>query len=257
MASRIWQEVSAEEIIVGDVLQWGTDGRVRVVDVHHRWADDRILEPVCVISVAGPTDRFERNAGIRTGMTVRPLDKVTRMDPNRAAEVANTNLRTVMKSDARREAEIRALEGRQSLLMAQIMDETRDRRNDVSDPIAAYSALAAELAPLYIARKANLRRAARDAAPKPAPETAPARRAEPAKHTCNGGQGPHFGRKTAGCPRCDELLAGAEPRQGWTHRGRFSGPVTDAERTADIRAHFAGERHRSDGCGPVCTYGDW
>lgn len=27
------------------------------------------------------------------------------------------------------------------------------------------------------------------------------------KHTCNGGNGPLFGRKTAGCPRCDELLA--------------------------------------------------
>jgi hypothetical protein len=31
------------------------------------------------------------------------------------------------------------------------------------------------------------------------------------KHTCNGGNGPAFGRKTAGCPRCDELLAGAAP----------------------------------------------
>jgi hypothetical protein len=31
------------------------------------------------------------------------------------------------------------------------------------------------------------------------------------KHTCNGGNGPVFGRKTPGCPRCDELLAGAKP----------------------------------------------
>lgn len=28
------------------------------------------------------------------------------------------------------------------------------------------------------------------------------------KHTCGG---PVFGRKTPGCPRCDELLAGAAP----------------------------------------------
>lgn len=28
------------------------------------------------------------------------------------------------------------------------------------------------------------------------------------RHTCGG---PVFGRKTPGCPRCDELLAGAEP----------------------------------------------
>jgi hypothetical protein len=162
MGRTIWQEVNAEEIIVGDVLQWGVDGRVRVTESYRREADDRILEPAQVISVAGPTDRFERYAGMRSGMMVRPLDKVVRMDPNRAARVANTNLRTVMQADSRREAEIRALETRQSLHMAQIMDETRDRRNDVSDPIGAYRDLAAQLAPLYIARKANLRRAARD-----------------------------------------------------------------------------------------------
>lgn len=162
MGRSIWQEVTAEEIIPGDVIQWGTDGRMRVTEAYHREADDRILEPTRVIRVAGPTDRFERYAGIRTGMTVRPLDKVTRMDPNRAAEVANTNLRTVMKPDARREAEIRTLETRQSLHMAQIMDHTRDRNADVSDPTAAYGQLAAELAPLYIARKATLRRAAKN-----------------------------------------------------------------------------------------------
>lgn len=31
------------------------------------------------------------------------------------------------------------------------------------------------------------------------------------KHSCNEGNGPVFGRKTAGCSRCDELLAGAKP----------------------------------------------
>jgi hypothetical protein len=36
------------------------------------------------------------------------------------------------------------------------------------------------------------------------------------KHTCGG---PSFGRKTPGCPRCDELIAGAEPiAQPWRKR---------------------------------------
>lgn len=33
-------------------------------------------------------------------------------------------------------------------------------------------------------------------------------------HTCNGGGGPVWGRKTRGCPRCEELLAGA-PARTW------------------------------------------
>ena len=69
------------------------------------------------------------------------------------------------------------------------------------------------------------------------------------KHTCGG---PAFGRKTPGCPRCDELLAGAQPVQ-W----RASRRQEDARRSAEVRAHFAGERHRTGGCGPVCTFGDW
>ena len=32
------------------------------------------------------------------------------------------------------------------------------------------------------------------------------------KHTCGG---PVFGKKTIGCPRCDELLAGAPAVKGW------------------------------------------
>lgn len=31
-------------------------------------------------------------------------------------------------------------------------------------------------------------------------------------HTCNNGGGPNFGKKTPGCPRCDELITGAAPR---------------------------------------------
>lgn len=34
------------------------------------------------------------------------------------------------------------------------------------------------------------------------------------EHTCNGGNGPMWGRKLPGCPRCDELLAGA-PARTW------------------------------------------
>lgn len=32
------------------------------------------------------------------------------------------------------------------------------------------------------------------------------------EHTCNGGHGPMWGRKLPGCPRCEELLAGAASR---------------------------------------------
>ena len=71
------------------------------------------------------------------------------------------------------------------------------------------------------------------------------------KHTCGG---PSFGRLTAGCPRCDELAAGAPARQQpW----RETRKQEDARRAAEIHAHFAGERHRSGGCGPVCTFGEW
>jgi hypothetical protein len=37
------------------------------------------------------------------------------------------------------------------------------------------------------------------------------------EHTCGG---PKFGRKTPGCPRCDQLLAGATPRDRFTTRTR-------------------------------------
>lgn len=70
------------------------------------------------------------------------------------------------------------------------------------------------------------------------------------QHTCGG---PVFGRKTAGCPRCDELLAGAAPVV-WNIRSRAQ---EDAQRVREIHAHFTGEYHRSGKCGPVCTFGDW
>jgi len=72
------------------------------------------------------------------------------------------------------------------------------------------------------------------------------------KHTCNNGRGPNFGYKTAGCPRCDELTAGAKPAQWGPSRARI-----DQERAADIRAHFQSQRHLSGACGPCCTFGEW
>ena len=70
-----------------------------------------------------------------------------------------------------------------------------------------------------------------------------------AKHTCNDGFGPSFGRKTAGCPRCDELTAGA-PARTWAKS-------SDAMRCEEVSNHFASQRHTSGGCGPVCTFGEW
>jgi len=78
------------------------------------------------------------------------------------------------------------------------------------------------------------------------------------RHTCNTSQPGKplpFGKRAqpGQCPRCDELTAGAAPRTGWG----VSRAQADTARAADIRAHFASERHRSGGCGSVCTFGDW
>jgi hypothetical protein len=69
------------------------------------------------------------------------------------------------------------------------------------------------------------------------------------KHTCNEGRGPVFGRKLAGCPRCDELLAGA-PAVIWSGSRK-----AECERSllAAIRAH----RCSVSRCGPVCTAFDY
>ena len=72
------------------------------------------------------------------------------------------------------------------------------------------------------------------------------------KHTCGG---PAFGRKTPGCPRCDELLAGAEPVQwDWAEKRRRD----DALERRARAAHFAADGlHARGECGPVCTAFDW
>lgn len=66
------------------------------------------------------------------------------------------------------------------------------------------------------------------------------------KHTCGG---PIFGRKTIGCARCDELLAGAAPVQ-WSGARRAQ---QEARHLAEIRAHDC----KKSGCMVVCTFGDW
>ena len=74
------------------------------------------------------------------------------------------------------------------------------------------------------------------------------------KHQCNDGNGPVFGRKTAGCPRCDELLGGAPAVKGWGLKKR----EPEAATIRAIHAHFApGSPHAQGKCGPVCTFGDW
>lgn len=80
------------------------------------------------------------------------------------------------------------------------------------------------------------------------------------RHTCNNGDGPIFGRKTAGCPRCDELIGGAKPQEGW-------GARRAREDAANIRAihrmmECKGPSHQRDvNPGGYCTvcgagYGD-
>ena len=73
-------------------------------------------------------------------------------------------------------------------------------------------------------------------------------KAEPeaeAVHTCGG---PVFGRLAdrGTCPRCDELRAGAAPKQGWGRRSsRYDGYAT--------KPHSCQESN----CAPICTWGDW
>ena len=58
-----------------------------------------------------------------------------------------------------------------------------------------------------------------------------------------------FGRREPGCPRCEELDAGAPKRKGWGWRRKEE----ERRRTRAIQNHDC----KRDGCGPVCTFGDW
>jgi hypothetical protein len=56
-----------------------------------------------------------------------------------------------------------------------------------------------------------------------------------------------FGRREAGCPRCEEMNRGA-PAVRWTNRR-----AEEAKLVAEIRAHNCVAAK----CGPVCTAFDW
>ena len=61
--------------------------------------------------------------------------------------------------------------------------------------------------------------------------------------------GPNFGKRVEGCPRCEELNAGAQPIK-WRE-------TIEREREQEfIRALKAHDCKKSN-CGPVCTFGDW
>lgn len=71
-----------------------------------------------------------------------------------------------------------------------------------------------------------------------------------------------FGRKDATCPRCQELLNGAETRRGWGDRQMISNgqlvwrtkAQQEANRSREIREHDCKQSH----CHPtVCTAFDW
>lgn len=74
------------------------------------------------------------------------------------------------------------------------------------------------------------------------------------RHTCNDGAGPAFGRKSPGCARCDELLAGAAPRvaPAWV-RGVAAKRAMEQARTRAIRAHSC----KASGCASMCVKFDW
>ena len=70
------------------------------------------------------------------------------------------------------------------------------------------------------------------------------------QHTCGG---PVFGKKTIGCPRCDELIAGA-PAVKWAWAETAKHRKAQQERTLqEIRLHNC----KTSRCGPVCTAFDW
>lgn len=72
-------------------------------------------------------------------------------------------------------------------------------------------------------------------------------------NTTKHNHGSNFGRIVAGCPRCEELKNGAPAVAGW---GTYK-KAEEAQRRADVKAHFASAGHKNGGCGLQCTYGEW
>lgn len=81
------------------------------------------------------------------------------------------------------------------------------------------------------------------------------------RHNHNGGQALPFGRlKPVGqCPRCDQLRAGAAPRDAHPAlRAVQRRREDEAQQDAARREHFApGGPHARGVCGPVCTAFDY
>ena len=68
------------------------------------------------------------------------------------------------------------------------------------------------------------------------------------KHTCGG---PVFGKRTAGCPRCDELANGAAPAaHGYFGTARHA--MHQMNKRIDAMPHIC-----TESCGEVCTWGQW
>lgn len=70
------------------------------------------------------------------------------------------------------------------------------------------------------------------------------------KHTCGG---PVFGRKTPGCPRCDEMLNGA-PAVKWDVSWRKENERREALYSLQHRIECPICSGRTGG---VCTWGEW
>ena len=62
-----------------------------------------------------------------------------------------------------------------------------------------------------------------------------------------------FGRKDPSCTRCQELLKGAAPRDGWQANYYSRKATRDAEFVAALKAHDC----KRANCSHVCTFGDW
>ncbi len=82
------------------------------------------------------------------------------------------------------------------------------------------------------------------------------------RHECTlDGKALPFGRKApiGDCLRCDQLRAGAAPREAHPAiRAAATRRSDDDQRAAEITAHFApGGPHSQGACGPVCTFGQW
>jgi len=62
-----------------------------------------------------------------------------------------------------------------------------------------------------------------------------------------------FGKKDPSCPRCQELLNGAPPRDGWQKSYYRTKALNDAIWKKALAEHDC----KKAGCMPICTFGDW